>query len=263
MRDPSRDSIRRWGVLFLLFFLSGISGLIYESIWSRYIRQFVGSAATAQVLVLSLFMGGMSIGALLAGRILPRIRRPVLAYGVVEGIIGLYALAFPLLQELAMRVCYDAVFPALGGGVAVPVVKWTVASLLILPPCVLLGMTFPMMSVGILRRDLKRSGEILSLLYFTNSFGAALGAMLSGFVLVGRVGLPGTLMVAATLNIGILLVALRYRTPAPPIASREPSEPGRQPLGPLVWLFLLVAFGTGLSSFMYEIGWIRLLSMSS
>ena len=46
-----------------LFFLSGISGLIYESIWSRYTRQFVGSAATAQILVLSLFISKWSNGA--------------------------------------------------------------------------------------------------------------------------------------------------------------------------------------------------------
>ena len=69
MHDASPRPSSRWRVLFLLFFLSGVSGLLYESIWSRYIRLFVGSAATAQILVLSLFMGGMSAGALLAGRI--------------------------------------------------------------------------------------------------------------------------------------------------------------------------------------------------
>lgn len=254
---------QRWRVLFLLFFLSGISGLIYESIWSRYIRQFVGSAATAQILVLSLFMGGMSLGALLAGRYIRRVRSPVLVYGMIEGLIGLYALAFPYLQDAAMRMSYDVLFPALGGGTAVVIAKWLVAALLILPPCVALGTTFPLMSVGILRRDLGHSGEVLSLLYFTNSLGAAMGALLSGFVLVGALGLPGTLMVAASLNIFIMLVALRDRDPAPPIEARppEPTAEGRGGQGPLVWLFLAVAFGTGLSSFMYEIGWIRLLSM--
>ncbi|MEM9452915.1 MAG: spermidine synthase [Myxococcota bacterium] len=265
---PSRPG-QRWRVLFLLFFLSGISGLIYESIWSRYIRLFVGSAATAQILVLSLFMGGMSLGALLAGRYLRRLRSPVVAYGLVEGFIGLYALAFPYLQDGAMRLSYDVLFPivgsgGLGGGGAVVVTKWLVAALLILPPCVALGTTFPLMSVGILRRDLARSGEVLSLLYFTNSLGASAGALLSGFVLVGALGLPGTLMVAATINILIMLVALRDRDPAPPIEGR-PVEgedgPGDATQGAMVWLFLAVAFGTGLSSFMYEIGWIRLLSM--
>lgn len=253
---------QRWRVLFLLFFLSGISGLIYESIWSRYIRQFVGSAATAQILVLSLFMGGMSLGALLAGRYIRRVRSPVLVYGMIEGLIGLYALAFPYLQGAAMRLSYDVLFPALGGGTSVVIAKWLVAGLLILPPCIALGTTFPLMSVGILRRDLTRSGEVLSLLYFTNSLGASMGALLSGFVLVGALGLPGTLMVAAGLNLFIMVVAVRDRDPAPPIEMREPETPGGPAgAGSLVWLFLAVAFGTGLSSFMYEIGWIRLLSM--
>jgi spermidine synthase len=254
----------RHAALFLLFFLSGISGLIYESIWSRYIRQFVGSAATAQVLVLSLFMGGMALGALLVARRLGKVRRPVRVYGLIEGGIGLYALAFPWLCSGVMRLCYDTLFPALGGGLLVGALKWTMAGLLILPPCVLLGMTFPLMSAGILRRDRERSGEILSFLYFTNSIGAALGALLSGFVLVGRFGLPGTLACAAALNLGIALVALLQRGEHAPIAAApEPADDtalARRRAG-LVRLLLLVSFGTGLSSFMYEIGWIRLLSM--
>ncbi len=260
MSGPS--SAKRWRSLFLLFFLSGISGLIYESIWSRYIRLFVGSAATAQILVLSLFMGGMSLGALLAGRYVARVRAPVVAYGVIEGFIGLYALAFPHLHDFVSRLSYDVLFPALGGGMGVEFAKWGIAAALILPPCIMLGTTFPLMSIGILRRDTERTGEILSMLYFTNSLGASLGAVLSGFVLVGNVGLPGALMVAAAVNLLIMVVAIRDRTPAPPIRT-EPEPPrddeGRPAI--VVWLFLAVAFGTGLSSFMYEIGWIRLLSM--
>jgi spermidine synthase len=248
----------RYAPLFLLFFLSGISGLIYESIWSRYIKLFVGSAATAQVLVLSLFMGGMALGSLLASRRLARLRAPVRAYGLIEGGIGLYALAFPWLSETAIRLCYDHVFPGLGGGLGVDLVKWSVAGLLILPPCVLLGMTFPLMSAGILRRDPERSGEILSFLYFTNSIGAALGALLSGFLLVARFGLPGTLACAAALNIAIAAVALAHRERHPPIVEDPAASSGTSAL---VRLLLLVSFGTGLSSFMYEIGWIRLLSM--
>ncbi len=247
--------------LFLLFFLSGISGLIYESIWSRYIRQFVGSAATAQVLVLSLFMGGMALGALLCSRWLAKVQRPVRAYGLIEGGIGLYALVFPWLAAGVMRLCYDTIFPALGGSAAIGAVKWTMAGLLILPPCILLGMTFPLMSAGILRRDRERSGEILSFLYFTNSIGAALGALLSGFVLVGHFGLPGTLACAAALNIFIALVALAQRGEHAPIVARPPAPGDRPARAGLVRLLLIVSFGTGLSSFMYEIGWIRLLSM--
>ncbi|MGH1341058.1 MAG: fused MFS/spermidine synthase [Nannocystales bacterium] len=251
-------SSKRWRLLFLLFFASGVSGLIYESIWSRYIKQLVGSAAEAQILVLSLFMGGMSLGALLSGRLLARVRVPIVAYGVIEGLIGLYALAFPYLFAFTSRVAYDTVFPALGGGSSVLLAKWVIAALLIVPPCLLLGMTFPLMSVGILRREKRRSGEVLAVLYFSNSLGAAFGALLSGFALVPWLGLPGALMVGAAVNLVIMVVAVRDREVAEPIA--ENSEPGGNG-GHMVLLYLAVAFGTGLSSFLYEVGWIRLLSM--
>ncbi len=251
----------RFRGLFLLFFLSGISGLIYESIWSRYIRQFVGSASTAQVLVLSLFMGGMSLGALIASRKLSGVRSPVRAYGIIEGAIGLYALAFPSIAEFVMRISYDVLFPAVGTAGGVAMVKWCLAGLMILPPCVFLGMTFPLMSAGILRQEPKKSGEILSILYFTNSLGASLGAVFSGFYLVATFGLPGTLVVAASLNILIMVVALRHKHTAPPIVARPEETPANTDAGTMLMLFLAVAFGTGLSSFMYEISWIRLLSM--
>ncbi len=260
-----RATMSRYRGLYLLFFLSGISGLVYESIWSRYLRLFVGSAATAQILVLSLFMGGMSLGALFAGRIVARIRVPIVAYGIVEGLIGLYALAFPLLQDMTSRLCYDVVFPVLGGGLAVSLVKWGVAVALVLPPCILLGMTFPLMSVGILRRERDRSGEVLSMLYFTNSLGAALGALLSGFLLVGAIGLSKTLLVAGLLNLAIMAAAMRERRADDPIdaGSLVDTAGGLEKRSARRWvvLMLAIAFGTGLSSFMYEVGWIRLLSM--
>jgi spermidine synthase len=251
--------VRHRGLLFI-FFLSGLSGLIYESIWSRSIRLFVGSAATAQVLVLSLFMGGMSVGALIAARRLARVRRPIRAYALIEGLIGAYALAFPWLSDQVMRLCYDTIFPALGGGDAVLWVKWGFAGLLIVLPCLLLGMTFPLMSAGIIREDRARSGEILSLLYFTNSLGAALGALLSGYLLVTHLGLPGALAVAGALNLVIMALALRHRGEAPPIEA-QPLAAGDEAPRRLLRLLLAVAIGTGLSSFMYEIAWIRLLSL--
>ena len=55
-------------LLYVVFVLSGAAGLIYESIWTRYLGLFVGHSAYAQVIVLVIFLGGMSLGALLIGR---------------------------------------------------------------------------------------------------------------------------------------------------------------------------------------------------
>jgi hypothetical protein len=67
---------------------------------------------------------------------------------------------------------------------------------LILPQSILLGMTFPMLSTGILRRYPSEPGGSLAMLYFTNSIGAAIGVLVSGFWLIERVGLPGTILSA-------------------------------------------------------------------
>src|SRR5690242_3149145 len=55
-------------LLFALFAASGFAGLIYESIWTHYLKLFLGHAAYAQTLVLALFMGGMAVGSAIAAR---------------------------------------------------------------------------------------------------------------------------------------------------------------------------------------------------
>ena len=67
---------------FAIFAISGFSGLIYESIWSHYLKLFLGHAAYAQSLVLIIFMGGMAIGSQLASRFSAKMRIPILAYAL-------------------------------------------------------------------------------------------------------------------------------------------------------------------------------------
>jgi len=84
----------RVGLLFVLFFVSGFSGLIYESVWSHYVKLFLGHAAYAQTLVLVVFIGGLALGAAICARIAERIRNPLRLYAYIEGAIGLLAIVF-------------------------------------------------------------------------------------------------------------------------------------------------------------------------
>src|ERR1700682_3776233 len=68
---------RSAAILYALFAVSGFAGLIYESIWTHYLKLFLGHAAYAQTLVLAIFMGGMAIGSLyFCGRGSPSATRP-------------------------------------------------------------------------------------------------------------------------------------------------------------------------------------------
>jgi predicted membrane-bound spermidine synthase len=251
--------------LYLAFFLSGAAGLAYESTWTRYLGLLVGHDAYAQVVVLVIFLGGMSAGAALVARHTLRLANPLLGYAVIEAIIGVLALAFHDVFTWVSAVSYGSVFPALAGSSLVGPITWLIASLLILPQSILLGATFPLMSAGVIRLAPARPGRTLALLYFTNSLGGALGVLMAGFVLVRVAGLPGTLAAAGATNLLVALVAfLAART----ASAREPIRPIAEPdagagarAGAVPRVLLVVAFGTAVASFAYEIDWIRMLSL--
>ncbi|MGE3536422.1 MAG: fused MFS/spermidine synthase [Candidatus Tectimicrobiota bacterium] len=258
-------------ILYLVFVLSGAAGLIYESIWSRYLGLFVGHSAYAQIIVLAIFLGGMSLGALLVGQFSARGQRPLLWYAMLELAIGLLGAVFHPVYVVVTQLAYEVIFPALPGPVSLLLVKWAIASALIVPQSILLGATFPCMSAGILRHTAAQPGRVLALLYGANSLGAALGVLLAGFVLVALLGLPGTVLTAAGCNVLVALVVLLLvrRQPVRSAADLEQELPYADTLARLspwalrrLWRWLLgVSAVTALASFVYEIAWIRMLSL--
>jgi len=245
--------------LFAIFTISGFSGLIYESIWSHYLKLFLGHAAYAQTLVLAIFMGGMALGAWLVARSTARIRNLLVAYAAVELLTGLLALVFHKVYLGTTAFAFDTAIPAMDGAGSIAAVKWTLAALLILPQSILLGTTFPLISSGVIRRFPEKSGETLAMLYFTNSLGAALGVLASGFWLIGAVGLPGTVMTAGLLN--VLLALLVWALARDENVAAPPSPPiSERAVAVARWVFA-AAFLAGLSAFVYEIAWIRMLSL--
>ncbi|MDQ6831626.1 MAG: fused MFS/spermidine synthase [Gemmatimonadota bacterium] len=255
-------------ILYVVFILSGIAGLIYESIWTRYLGLFVGHTAYAQIIVLTIFLGGMSIGAIVIGQRSERLKQPLVVYACVEVVVGLIGLVFHDVFVFVTHFAYDTIFPPLAGGMGLLIAKWLIAALLILPQSILLGMTFPLMSAGALRLTSGRPGRVLALLYFANSIGAAMGVLLAGFYLIAKAGLPGTLLTAAIINIAVGLVTflglrlLRREGEAgasqrtQPEASSSLHLPART-----AQLLLVISFGTAVASFIYEIAWIRMLSL--
>src|SRR6185503_15746965 len=97
--------------LVAVFVFSGAAGLIYESLWSRYLGLFVGHSAYAQIIVLVIFLGGMSLGAAWIGRRSTRIRSPLLWYAAVELLVGILALGFHGAFVFTTNLAYDSVFP--------------------------------------------------------------------------------------------------------------------------------------------------------
>lgn len=272
------------------FLLSGMAGLVYEVLWSRYLGLFVGHGAYAQVLVLAVYLGGMAVGALAVSDLSRRLGDPLRWYGGAEVVLAVFGLAFHGLFVLATDFSYDVLFPSIGSAGSVGAARWAVAGVLILPQAIVLGTTFPLMAAGLVRADRSHPGGSVASAYLLNTLGGAAGVLLAGFWLIGRFGLPGTSVAAALLNLAaaalVLAAPLRREVPAveaagdaalkgagdaalepegaAPEAERRhdvvaaPWVPGS---GRLTAVLLVVSFGTALASFAYEIGWIRMLSL--
>ena len=253
---------RSSGLLLLpIFTLSGFAGLIYQSLWSQYLGLFLGHSSYAQSLVLMLFMGGMAVGAWWASRRSTNWRYPLLAYAAIELLIGLLGLAFDGIFQGVTGWAYAHLLPGLEGQGATAL-RWGLATVLVLPQCILLGATFPLMSAGYLRVQPQAQGEVLAGLYFANSIGAAAGALASTYLLLPALGLPGAVMVAGALN--VLVAVLIY-----PLARGGESGVGCRARSTLpvgrdrtVVAVLCIALLTGASSFVYEITWVRMLSLA-
>src|SRR5258707_6065268 len=189
------------GVLFLLFLLSGLSGLMYQVVWVRMAFASFGIIIQVLSVVLSVFMLGLSLGAWVGGRSVNFLVRktgcsPLWFYAGTELMIGVGAFAVPALFAIGRKLLLSAgeadstrylFLSALALGVS------------ILPWCILMGATFPFVMAFVPQQD-NWNTESFSFLYVANVLGAMAGTVLSAVVLVELLGLRHTLWMAAASN---------------------------------------------------------------
>ena len=250
--------IRRspWALL-CAFFLTGATSLIFEVIWTRLLLLSLGTTPVAMGVVLAAFMGGMAIGAWMAGRGLVRRLPPVAVYAGLEAWIGLYALATPWLFRVL-----DGAPP--GGQLALGV-------LVLLPATIAMGTSLPLL-VRALDGGPQETGipraTTLGWLYAANTAGGVLGPLVAVFVLFPQAGLSRTLTYAVVANLlvsgAVWLMRHQWTTEAlVPSGADSSGEHGTlagtsPPASRALYAILAVSGGTAM---LYEVAWTRTLSM--
>ncbi len=196
--------------------LTGFSGLVYEVAWQKYLATLLGSHSEATAAVLALFLGGLSLGYAVFGRVtrgmVERAARRgeppalLLLYGCVEAGIGVHALLFPLLFRGVRALSFAIPHQVGGPGFVLDV---TLAALLILPPTVLMGGTIPVLTQA-LARSLTDATRFHAFVYGFNTAGAFAGALAAGFVLLPALGLERAVWAMGAINLaaGAAFVAL-------------------------------------------------------
>ncbi len=208
------------GIFLCLFFLSGACGLTYEIVWSRLLVFVFGGTTFAVTTVLICFMGGLALGSWLAGRCRPP-ARPERVYGILEILIGFTALLVPVLMAASTGL-YRVLAPAVGDSfLLLTSARVTASAIILLVPTTAMGATLPLLASAFSRRSAGLGGSVAAL-YGANTLGAFVGCAGAGFWLLPRLGLAGSTLTAALLNLfaGSVALLLSPRAPAElPVAS--------------------------------------------
>ncbi len=247
------------GIVFALFFLSGALGLVYEITWMRQFRVIMGNTVYTSATVLTAFMGGLALGSFVAARIVDRVRRPLRAYGILELLIGAYAVLLPFLMT-PVDPLYGWLYRNFADTGTLAFGRFAISCALLLPPATMMGATLPLLT-RYLTEGVEWVGRDVGRLYGINTIGAALGAAVAGFAIVPLGGVEATLLTGAigSFSIGLLALVIDRRQEIQSVAPA--TTPGL--IGGGDPLRIAVVWGLGVSgaaSMIYEVAWTRTLT---
>jgi spermidine synthase len=243
-------------LLAVLFFFSGAAALAYQVAWLRMLSLVFGVTVYAASTVLTSFMGGLALGSLFGGRVADRVGSPVRIFALLELGIAFSALAVPFalegVSELYTRLhaSWPAALPQLTAA------RFLCSALVLLVPTTLMGASLPMLA-----RHVADSGGAaaarIGWLYAVNTGGGIAGTVLTGFVLIGAIGVTATTRLAAMLNVAVGIGALVL----PARSTVAPADDDATALSRRRWTVLAVMFLSGFAGLALEIVWFRLLTL--
>jgi predicted membrane-bound spermidine synthase len=237
-----------------LFFMTGAAGLVYQTIWLRLLELYFGVTLITITLIVAAYMAGLGLGSLAGGRMASKGRNNLRLFGLMQLGIGLFGSLSPHLINLIGQKTAGSPY-------------WLVFLLsfsLLLVPTFLMGMTLPLI-IQVFVRSSRNSGGIIGMLYGINTLGAAIGALLSGYILIGLYGFNGTIMIAFCINLlaGLGAIALKPASLTAPKNTKKPETASAELPNPTLplWAVLVSAFLVGFIGMGLEMLWFRLLGI--
>ena len=207
-----------FGLLLALFVVSGATGLVDQLCFSKYLGYIVGATAHAVSAVLAAFMTGLALGAHLGGKWSSRVRRPLVAYGVLELVVALAVVAGPFGFRALTPLYADLARHAPDSFMLLTALRWVTALALVVVPTTAMGATLPFLSRALDASQVatddpqieagRPKARQLTALYAANTFGGASGALLTAYWIAPTLGIDGTLFASAAASalVGVIAV---------------------------------------------------------
>jgi predicted membrane-bound spermidine synthase len=240
-------------LLIAVFFASGFSALVYQVAWQRILTLYYSVENISTTLIVSVYMLGLGIGAVAGGYLSEKIKNRIALYFIIELLIGLFGyISIPFLEFLGKHTAGSSYL-----------ISFLLMFTFLCIPTLLMGMTLPLLT-KIFSRFLNSFFNTVSYLYYINTLGAAIGAVITSYLFISFWGLDTSIYIAAGMNILIALCILTcsglnntvsdtplYVAPTPDTAAKKIFSRTR--------LIYIVVFITGFIAIGYEIIWFRVI----
>jgi spermidine synthase len=193
-----------------IFFLSGCSALIFETVWFRTTSIVLGSSIWSAAAVLMAFMAGLGLGNAVMAFRGDKVTYPLRLYIVIEIVIGISGvLAIFLLPKLSPIIA-RGLAPITDHGSLLNFFRFCTAFVVLLFPSIAMGMTIPLLQKYLHgQKYYHQFSRSLGILYGFNTLGAVSGALIAEFIMIKLVGIKGTGLLAMSINLVIVLILLR------------------------------------------------------
>lgn len=236
-----------------MFFGSGAAALVFETLWFHQAALAFGSGVWSAAVTLAAFMAGLALGNVWASRSAARVERPLRFYAVLEVAIALggsiVVVALPALGALLAPTMGQLA----GSEASLGAMRFAAVFVAILVPTTAMGATLPLLVRALVRVE-PAFASVLGSLYGWNTLGAVTGLLAAELLLIEALGVRGSMVVAAVIDLAIAGAALRMREPADPPARTSPASA-------IPWRWLFAAAVGGAAMLALEVVWFRLLRL--
>ena len=203
----SRVTPRIRRIAIVVAFVSGLTSLGYQVLWTRLLASGTGSSTYVFTLILATFLVGLALGAVLVARRLTVVAEPLAWLGAAQLVVAALSLAgMPILAA------------QIGSGAPL----WIRVVLVVLPTTIAVGVTLPMTS-NLIGLGEERVGRDAGALLGANTRGAICGTFLIPFLAIPTIGSPRSVVLLGAINAivggALLLSAATNRRPSRATAS--------------------------------------------